>query len=123
MEVIFRNLRMVASDDDDDAAGELVIHHAHLEAEAMIGPAGEDGMAELEGFWLRVTETGENGEPQENAPRIRFPIPPETMRLFASGMLDYLDKARGAESRVHVSGVGELHELNRASRRAKVRRS
>lgn len=123
-DAILHGVKLAALGDpiEGEPAAELVFHKAHVQLEAISGDVGEDGQADLEGFWLIVTEETLAGELEPDAIRVRIPMQPEPMRLLCSSVLDWLDKVRVPEGHtVKVAGSHELTYLNRSDRRRRAR--
>lgn len=121
-DVILRGVRLASGGggelgDPADPAAELVFTNAHVSLEVIAGPPDDDGSRELEGFYLVATEAAADGAPAEDAVRVRIPALPETMRLLASSVLDYLDHHREKRADLSVASAEEIVHLNRAQRR------
>lgn len=119
-DAILHNVKLASlgNPTEGEPAAELVFHKAHVQLEAISGEVGADGQADLEGFWLVVTEESLAGELEPDAIRVRIPMQPEPMRLLCSSVLDWLDKVRVPQgTNISVAGAPEVAYLNRSQRR------
>jgi hypothetical protein len=104
----------------DDVPAELLFTNARVQLEVIAGEPDHEGGRSIEGFYLVATESTTDGEPAPDGIRVRIPAQPETMRLLASSVLDYLEQhqVRGSDLTIASAGeVAQIAHLSRADRR------